>query len=74
MPPTRASQGLKPTKTAFQSNPRESDPCNTGGITGSSVFVKNTSNMQIVSSGKIKPKLDFSFDEKQDELLQQYTE
>ena len=27
-----------------------------------------------MSSGKIKPKLDFSFDEKQDELLQQYTE
>ena len=30
--------------------------------------------MQIVSSGKIKPKLDFSFDDKQDQILQQYTE
>jgi hypothetical protein len=53
MPPTRASQGLKPTK---------------------SVFSKNPNNMQIVSSGKIKPKLDFSFDDKQDQILQQYTE
>ena len=53
MPPTRASQGLKPTKSLFNKNP---------------------SNMQIVSSGKIKPKLDFSFDDKQDQILQQYTE
>jgi hypothetical protein len=88
MPPTRASQGLKPTKTAFQSNQRQSEhqiqpspsqnqPQNpSSSNTGSSVFnqVKNTSNMQIASSGKIKPKLDFSFDEKQDQILQQYTE
>jgi hypothetical protein len=70
MPPTRASQGLKPkVKAAFQHrNLMEGEVQHSRQVQFQQASpLRKGNNSHVNSSGKIKSKIEFSFDEKQDQ-------